>query len=684
MPGGVAFEDRSRFRLQVVLKSPTAELLLEQRADVVLSDLILPSSVHILATQFIEEQQRADLLRSYNLEPRSRVLLTGPPGNGKTSLAEAIATALSVPFLVVRYEKVVNSYLGETAKRLQEVFQYARLRQCVLFFDEFDALAKEREDRQESGEIKRVLNSLLLEVDRLPSYVILIAATNHPDLLDRAVWRRFQIRTNLPLPDREHIARWFELLASRFPQLNVRKTKRSFSRLEGASYSELQDLAQNVLRRCVLDGDTDPDRVFQEQMKLWILNHPKRVQNKMATLPILIFPTHVTAARAKKGGGETAVHLPNARRQGSRIGPQIQRLNREFAERTAALRTDVGGAEPEKVIVLETAGSISDFFNAVRRIGGMEWLAEVDEEVAADQDFYRPDKRDAPVGGRLFLVMANRAALDELLRLWAAYQPILSAVRTGDSINGATSFAGCGLSAYGTPRIVYVTLAFSRTGDSILRTESSRYLSKRSFGFVEMRRRGGALLLQWSKLFSRWEARSSILRRTMKLATTGFWDRSRLVLLHGFLRTKRFAWCSWMKSCSFVRLGSQFQRPRTHLRLRSRAMSEREPAPTGAPRVGLLDGLPLRITLLLTGRLVVDDPQAWEQDYQAAERVHGTAMASLIAWGDLSSGEHAITRPLYVVQSCDPIHGISAYPKRSDSGRSTHRGFTAWSCKASL
>ena len=177
--------------VQVVLKSPSADLL-EQRADVALSDLILPTTVETLANQLVEEQQRADLLRSYNLEPRSRVLLTGPPGNGKTSMAEAIATALSVPFLVVRYEKVVNSYLGETAKRIQEAFQYARLRQCVLFFDEFDALAKEREDRQESGEIKRVLNSLLLEVDRLPSYVILVAATNHPDLLDRAVGDGFR------------------------------------------------------------------------------------------------------------------------------------------------------------------------------------------------------------------------------------------------------------------------------------------------------------------------------------------------------------------------------------------------------------------------------------------------------------------------------------------------------------
>src|ERR1700723_92533 len=140
----------------------------------------------------------------------------------------------------------------------------------------------------------------------------------------------------------------------------------------------------------------------------------------MATLPILIFPTHVTAARAKKHGGETVVHLPNPTRQSERIGPQIQRLEQAFAEGRGALRADVEGAEPEKVIVLETVGSITDFFNAVRRIGGMEWLAEVDEEMAADQDFYRPDRRDDPVSGRLFLIMANRAALDELLRMWAA------------------------------------------------------------------------------------------------------------------------------------------------------------------------------------------------------------------------------------------------------------------------
>ena len=142
-------------------------------------NLLLPENVYKTCRTIVDEQLRTDLLRSYGLEPRNKILLIGPPGNGKTSLAEAIAEALMVPLLTVRYESIIGAYLGETASRLSKLFEYAKTRQCVLFFDEFDTIGKERGDQHETGEIKRVVSSLLMQIDALPSYVVTIAATNH-------------------------------------------------------------------------------------------------------------------------------------------------------------------------------------------------------------------------------------------------------------------------------------------------------------------------------------------------------------------------------------------------------------------------------------------------------------------------------------------------------------------------
>ena len=129
---------------------PPGDLLFERHPSRGLESLILPEAVEIAVLELVEEQLRSDLLRAYNLEPRNRVLLTGPPGNGKTTLAEAVADAQSVPFLTVRYDAIIGSYLGETAQRISQVFDYARSRECVLFFDEFDAVAKERGDVNET------------------------------------------------------------------------------------------------------------------------------------------------------------------------------------------------------------------------------------------------------------------------------------------------------------------------------------------------------------------------------------------------------------------------------------------------------------------------------------------------------------------------------------------------------
>lgn len=124
-----------------------------------LSDIELAPVPRRVITELVQEQTRADLLRSYGIEPRNRLLLSGPPGNGKTSVAEAIATELMLPFYVIRYEGVVSSFLGETAARLDNAFEFARTRRCVMFFDELDTIAKERSDEHETGEIKRVVST---------------------------------------------------------------------------------------------------------------------------------------------------------------------------------------------------------------------------------------------------------------------------------------------------------------------------------------------------------------------------------------------------------------------------------------------------------------------------------------------------------------------------------------------
>lgn len=235
-----------------------------------LDDLILPRLGRRAVDTLVEEQQRASLLRAHGIDPRHRILLVGPPGNGKTSLAEAIAEALAIPFFVVRYEAIIGSYLGETASRLKRIFDYARTTPCVLFFDEFDALAKERGDIHETGEIKRVVISLLMQVDDLPSYTIIIAATNHPELLDRAVWRRFQLRLELPMPTRNELTRYFERFIKALSEKPGISASTLAKRMGSVSYSEAEQFTMDVRRQAILEMKSRPLKgIIEDQMRLW-------------------------------------------------------------------------------------------------------------------------------------------------------------------------------------------------------------------------------------------------------------------------------------------------------------------------------------------------------------------------------------------------------------------------------
>lgn len=278
----------------------------------------------------------------------------------------------------------------------------------------------------------------------------------------------------------------------------------------------------------------------------------------------------------------------------------------------------------------------------------MEWLAEVDEEVAADQDFYRLDKRDATVGGRLFLIMANRAALGELIRLWSAYQT-----------NPEQSFEwgfNKWLELFRRLRTLRLWNAEDRLRDTGL-LENWRFdieNGRQTVSFeAELWFRGGEEIRQVAALQVVQAVRDlgGEVTHTATHTEIGY---------HGVLGSIPAAAATRILENEAVRLlqldeimffrpaGQSISSPPDTPPIPFAGDLGAEPLPTGSPRVGLLDGLPLSNHALLAGRLIVDDPQGWEQDYQASERIHGTAMASLIVRGDLSSADDTITRPLYV------------------------------------
>lgn len=245
-------------------------LLFEVEPRRTLASLLLNEAVATACRELVEEQQRKDLLRSYGVEPRHRVLLSGPPGNGKTSLAEAIATELLVPLFVVRYEAVIGSFLGETSGRLKRLFDFVRTHQCVLFFDEFDTLGKERGDTHETGEIKRVVSSLLLQIDALPSHVVVVTATNHAELLDRAVWRRFQLRLAVPAPTVAQKEEWFARLQKRLDAPLGMTPKALAAKLHASSFSDLEQFCEDIQRRYVLAlPAANLKSIIVERLKQW-------------------------------------------------------------------------------------------------------------------------------------------------------------------------------------------------------------------------------------------------------------------------------------------------------------------------------------------------------------------------------------------------------------------------------
>lgn len=266
----VTITSQSEMSIRNVGQTKYQDAILEKEPQISINDLALHLPVQNAGQQIIEEQMRADILRSHGIEPRHRMLLAGPPGNGKTSFAEAIAEGLALPFYIVRYDALIGSYLGETNTRLRNLFDYVRTRPCVLFFDEFDSIGKERGDDHETGEIKRVVSFLLMQLDQLPSYVVVIAATNHAELLDRAVWRRFQFRLDFPAPSSKELVKFIDRIIVEWPEKPKKRTADIVRELGKISYAEGFEFCQGVRRRQILSlGNITVDYAIQNELNIW-------------------------------------------------------------------------------------------------------------------------------------------------------------------------------------------------------------------------------------------------------------------------------------------------------------------------------------------------------------------------------------------------------------------------------
>ena len=240
-----------------------------------LDELVLDGETRAALERIVDENRRADLLKTYGSRPANRILFCGPPGCGKTVSAEAIATALYLPLTLVRFDAVVSSYLGETAANLRKVFDYARSHPMVVFFDEFDAIGKDRASDEEHGEIKRVVNSFLQILDNFRSDTITIAATNHEGLLDSALWRRFDEIVSFERPSQEATECLLRMNLRQIglqPDVDLREIA---EKLYGLSHAEVERVARDAIKQMLLTKPGPVDNAVLEKSSLRQLNRSR-------------------------------------------------------------------------------------------------------------------------------------------------------------------------------------------------------------------------------------------------------------------------------------------------------------------------------------------------------------------------------------------------------------------------
>ena len=250
------------------------QLLRHEAQGLLPHDPIWTAKIAEQLSQIISEHQRSDELLNKGLAPTRTAIFTGPPGVGKTLAARWLATQLDRPLLILDLSAVMSSFLGRTGTNVRHVLDYAKGVSCVLLLDELDAIAKRRDDLHEVGELKRLVTVLLQEIDDWPDGGLLIAASNHQELLDPAVWRRFEMQVEFELPDLPAVEQAIHLFIDDVKAVNGSWASALSELLQGQSFSDIEREFKSLRRQAVLK-DCSLEELFPGLVKQYVDSQSK-------------------------------------------------------------------------------------------------------------------------------------------------------------------------------------------------------------------------------------------------------------------------------------------------------------------------------------------------------------------------------------------------------------------------
>ena len=213
------------------------DLLIKDLDEIPLADVFMRHANREQFHQLLNEQKYYQEITNYGLPINNKVLLYGDSGCGKTISAKAVAHALKKPLLIINLSTIIHARIGETSQLLKQIFDKAAREKAVLFLDEFDQIGKSRgDDQNDVGEMRRLVNTLIQLIDYFSASSVLICATNHVEIIDQALLRRFQVRIHFNIPDQQDLTAYYNQVLSKFPE-NLHPDKRLF----GISYAEAKD-----------------------------------------------------------------------------------------------------------------------------------------------------------------------------------------------------------------------------------------------------------------------------------------------------------------------------------------------------------------------------------------------------------------------------------------------------------